>query len=104
MTPVYRRFIAAMGVVFAILATVSLMVYFFIPDFWGGALGVVSVFCYILTFGVYFLIKLNDRKENENKTIFNFPDAEANNKKADDGSVELTEDKSEENKEDKDTK
>lgn len=94
MTPTYRRIIAAVGVVFAILATGSLMTYFFLPDLWGGALGVVSVFCYIITFGLFFLIKLNDGKEKEDKSIFKFPETNPDNSASDDSDKEEADKKS----------
>lgn len=72
MTPTYRRFIAAMGAVFAVLATVSLTVYFFDMNLWGGALGVAAVFCYIIAFALLFLIRLNDRKAEDNDNSFKF--------------------------------
>ena len=65
LTPKYRRFIAAIGAVFAILATTALIVYFFKPDLWGGAVGIIAIFCYIITVGIFLLIRLNDKKMNE---------------------------------------
>ena len=78
MTPTYRRFIAALGAAFAILATGLLTAYFFKMDLWGGALGIASVFCYIIAFGMLFLVRLNDRKEKEDKERFNFKPPENN--------------------------